>query len=554
MRLYGVSQTVINVEELHLENFMCHKLSIAKFPASGLVLVTGENGHGKSTIAEAISFGIWGKTLRGTTPWLKEAKSGSVQVVTDLVEAYRRRNGRTTALAWNPVGEAPEEYESATKAQDALGAYIGSFDIWRRSHVFSSQDAAHFTLATDKERKRLLETILGLDRFEPALQACRADLKIAVLAETQATRTVERLEIELSSKAEQISSLEEQIISLESVSNLDKLECRLEPIDGFLTKARTEKKALEKQYSDNLNQLTEMTYKLRTAEDMLQRVSVSKCPTCTQPIPKGLRESVKADVEVHRSKRFSIKAGLEETNSSLQTEIGELEHELEVLGTKRSDLKAEIAQAKKIVQLKEQQLEIRKALEHDFNRITASLDNEREAVNVANNRVIVLSAAEQVLGLKGVRAQVLGKALSGIEDIANMWLSRIANEDFKLRLQTYKENDKGDISDSISLEVIGAGGGLGYKAASGGERRRIDIALLLALGEVSAAANGTSPGTQIYDDVFDALDFDGISKLSEVLKELSEDRCVVVLSPPREDILDCLRPDITWTVSNGAIS
>jgi len=46
--------------------------------------------------------------------------------------------------------------------------------------------------------------------------------------------------------------------------------------------------------------------------------------------------------------------------------------------------------------------------------------------------------------------------------------------------------DKG----ALTLEVKGAGGDHGYKGASGGERRRIDIALLLALADMASGANG----------------------------------------------------------------
>jgi DNA repair exonuclease SbcCD ATPase subunit len=140
-----------------------------------------------------------------------------------------------------------------------------------------------------------------------------------------------------------------------------------------------------------------------------------------------------------------------------------------------------------------------------------------------------LSACSNILGFKGVRAQVLGHALNGIEQMANYWLTRLVGDGISVKLASYKENAKGNTQESISLTVEGAGGGFGYDGASGGERRRIDVAILFALAEVAANAHGTH-GTLFFDEVFDALDQDGMTAVTEALIDLSKDRAVVVIS------------------------
>jgi DNA repair exonuclease SbcCD ATPase subunit len=61
--------------KLVLKNFMSHDSSEVELPPSGIILVTGDNGAGKSAIAEAIAYGHWGKMLRNDIPWRQAAEA-----------------------------------------------------------------------------------------------------------------------------------------------------------------------------------------------------------------------------------------------------------------------------------------------------------------------------------------------------------------------------------------------------------------------------------------------------------------------------------------------
>ena len=151
-----------------------------------------------------------------------------------------------------------------------------------------------------------------------------------------------------------------------------------------------------------------------------------------------------------------------------------------------------------------------------------------------------------------MRAQVLGKALGGIEAVANRWLAEIAGPGFSLELRPYTEKKTGGVNDKISLEVHGAGGGYGYRASSGGERRRIDVALLLALAEVASAALGDETGTLWFDEVFDTLDADGVEAVGRTLEELAAERVVVVISHSQTLAAE-LRPALRLLADEGRI-
>ena len=197
----------------------------------------------------------------------------------------------------------------------------------------------------------------------------------------------------------------------------------------------------------------------------------------------------------------------------------------------------EVATAKAQAAAASQSQRLKAQIEGQHKRVTANLresmstlEDAQDAFYEAQTEAGILAACERVLGLKGVRAHVLGKALSGVEAVANSWLVRIAGSGLVLSLKPYSEKKSGGTKEAISLEVEGAGGGYGYKASSGGERRRIDVAILLALADIAGAAHGIEGGTLFFDEVFDSLDADGVERVIDALQDLAKDRAVLVIS------------------------
>lgn len=541
----------MNIRQLDLTGFTKHDDTRVELPERGLVLVSGDNGSGKSSLMEAVAWSCWGKTLRGADPWRSDDELCLARTWLhgrDLPIERVRKKGKSL-LSWSET-----EYETATKAQEALEGSIGLFDVWRRTHVFSSQDAAHFSLATDSERKRLLESILGLDRFDAALDACRADLKVA---EGNSTRKV----LEEGRLIARLAEVEKRLIEhrasqkdLPPAVDVTRLRERVAELRGMAQKANREYRAAQAAISEAERAGGGHDYNLQAAERQLSAIKNSRsCSTCGQGIPHDMIERLKSQVETEREKQSKHRAGVKEKVSNLRSHAAELEEEDISLRARCSKLEGELAAGESVQALRERIDQ----LVYDTEREHAELGGDVETVSrlacLAQKEVATLKAVEHVLGLKGVRAHVLGRALSGVEAISNSWLAKIAGLGLSVRLKSYKEKKTGGVSDAISMEVVGAGGGRGYAAASGGERRRIDVALLLALADVATAARGVQPGTLFFDEVFDALDPAGIGAVSGALADLAKQRCVVVVTHV-PSLAQALSPDVRLQVSEGRVA
>lgn len=536
----------MNLRHLHLQGFMSHQDTALDFPETGAVTVRGANGSGKSSIAEAVSWGLWGRTLRGTDPVGPEGAC-TVIVETDTVRVTRSRKGRKNSLEWHQHGTPAVPWENNTKAQAALEAIIGTHNTWRRTAVFSSSDASRFTGATDGERKRFLEGLLGLDRFDRALAAARNDLRAAEQSKALLARDMGAAEQRQALYAQSAREHREALSSAPAPPTGTQAH-----IDALTAALRTQRDCLgdiEEDISELIALRATDAASLRSLEAAAARLAAAECPTCAQPIPDDLRRDVSRAATKQRS-MIAMTAGQMRTRiATANTSRDTIRNEAEQMRQRRADI---IAARAEYDNWRERTAQMQARVDESA-LSTAKVAKEVAGLAIAiaedEQRALELKAVEQVLGLKGVRAQLTAATLTAISHTANAWLSRIAGPGLSLKLRPYSERKSGGVNDAISLEIEGAGGGHGYKAASGGERRRIDLALLFALAEVAAAASGGQRGTIFADEVFDALDADGMTAAAQVLEELSADRAVVVITHAGVPV----RAVAHWTVEAGEV-
>lgn len=512
-----------------------------ELPGSGVVLVTGANGAGKSTLIEAVAAACWGKTVRGTPPWQDGA--GEVVLRANGIEVARTRKGGRSALTFD--GGGADVYDTATKAQEGLDAIVGSFDVWRRTAVFSGADAAHFTLATDGERKRLLEALLRLERFDPALEACRKDLTAARKVLVAAERDAAVAEATVSTHRSALDAM--KLAGGEGGEDPAVLEAKARHLGKLAGEAEVALAEAQERFSRAQREAGAGDAEANAAAHAASKLKEGPCHVCGQAITAEMRRAAltRADDAARRAKAGKERAAgaLEE----LRQEVAELrsEHASVDRAAREAEQRWRLAvQAARRAQ--EAEAAQARALEN-LARAEEALAEARQRAQEAARDEGELEAVEAALGLRGVRAAVLGRTLAGIEAVANAWLGRIAGDGLRLRLA-----ETGDRRDAISLEVEGAGGGHGYRAASAGERRRIDVSLLLALAEVSAGAAGREPGTVFFDEVFDHLDEDGVERVAAALEELARDRCAVVITHSRE-VASRLKPALRLRAEAGEV-
>lgn len=515
-------------------NFMAYDELDVTLPEKGLVVITGKNWEGKSAIIDAVSTTLWGETVRGSYPWRPGSKCHIGVETSEGLAVQRTCSPKgSKGLRWGDEGVVPKKssFPTASKAQAALLDRVGGRDVWLKCAVFSSEAADQFTHATDKQRKALLETVLGSKRFDKALDRCRQELR---KAETRVNELGYALTHNQSTRDEQailIKETEQAIEDLQVVGSVNSLEKKI------AAKVKKEK-ALQEKYTLNTferDQLRLEVTKAKMAEEAAQerkaKFEDGNCPTCYRPAD----EEVLGPIEVALKEAEDRIRDLEdadakferwrEEGNDLSNQIGEVREELETL-------REELAEARQCAKTKAVLTKQLKGHQARHTQAVEFLEEAEVGLLEAKTEVTVLKACEQVLGIRGVRSQILGRSLEGIEGIANMYLARIVSDfDARVRLKPYTELKSGDVNDAISLEIEGwEGAEHGYEAASTGAKRLVNINILLGLATLADAALGRPASDLWMDEIFDALDDERVEAVGDVLVEIAEERKVVVIS------------------------
>lgn len=507
----------MHVESIDLIGFMVHDEAFLEIPRAGTVLITGTNGTGKSSFAEGVAWVLWGKMLRGTKPWRpKQLCMGTIRTDRVLVTRKRTAGGRIS-LEWSYHDSAAEDYDTPTKAQEALDEVVGTFDTWRKTHVLTSADASSFTEAGDAQRKRLLESLLGIESLDAARDACREERKQAGrdIADGKA-----RIAYAERGKLRAQATLQELQEPDPLVAVPDESLVRSQ--QRMLKEAQSESKLIEAKRGDAFSEKTTQEANLRHADKRLERIEDGQCPTCTQEVPKILVAAFRAQAQKEHREYDRLGGIAEALAAEAHADLEELREEVVGLQDILRDIREKRAVAAERERGHRNYRVARKGAQDTIEEAGDTVKRERAALEAAQRQEALLKTVQAVFGMKGFRAQLLGDALGGIEHLANTWLQMLS-DGMALELAT---DDKGN----ISISVDGVSGGQGYFGSSTGERRRIDVALLLALADVSASVRGTEGGTLFLDEVFDGLDEAGQRGVGAVLQALAEDRGIVVIT------------------------
>jgi DNA repair exonuclease SbcCD ATPase subunit len=515
----------------------------------GTTLIVGENGAGKSTILDALTFALFGKTFRNINkPQLLNTITRK-ELVVELEFSiqsnhYKIVRGIKPAVFEvycndNLVNQSAEmrDYQEVLE-KNVLKINYKSFC---QVVVLGSASFVPFMQLPASQRRTIIEDLLDLQVFTTMNTLLKEKVQdnASLIQDNGNERNIVEAKIKMVREhLKEVQSKNEQFIQ-EKKTALADVEKKIE--EARLTKSELADVIKSKSdYLTNLGSVKNKVEKLKTlrAQMEIKTASLSKeidffnnhdnCPTCKQEISSefsceivGKREDEIKEVESGLSQ---LANKYEETNTEL-SKILEIDKECDDLRTKASHETLKIQMFNDQVRTISKELDEAKKTSKENSDLKV-VDLEKDLTNLSNHYNIlqedkrVLNAAALLLKDGGIKTRIVNQYIPVINKLINKYLSEFdLFVEFNLDEQ-FNEVIKSRYRDEFS-----------YASFSEGEKQKIDLAILFTWRAVAKLRNSLSTNLLILDEVFDSsLDGNSAEDLLKILQNISRDSNVFIIS------------------------
>jgi DNA repair exonuclease SbcCD ATPase subunit len=354
----------------------------------------------------------------------------------------------------------------------------------------------------------------------------------------------------------------------ETKKEIDKLKKRnTKSKEGMIEKYRISLKKLKLKHKGLSTKAEELAQKHGNAAGYLMRMQEemdelkdqmkksikagAKCPTCkekiTQKTAKKLRKEFKKKIAVYEDELNSY--GKDDRKDSVA--LKECHAKIDKLIVQEDTLEEQIAalneEQKKSIKLKERLISKKNRLKEIKKRLTEMTDEKPPLLSqleYQKKREVELSAKiteletkehklkkklftaefwEQGFGDAGLKNILLESALQFLETEITNILGQVTHGVFSVKILSTKQlktKQKGKKPKRMKIDFVIHKGDetRTYSQLSGGQRKRINIAALLALRKLAFLGSGHPTNILILDEVFEYLDAKGIESVLDIIK------------------------------------
>ena len=580
---------MIEIQNISWRNFMSYGDEVSSLDLANLgqVLITGEieddtqdglkksNGSGKSTIPNVILWVLFGRTMHSASPGdsvvnYYTGKECWAKITFKNGDSITRTRGTKShnELIYMKNGEE-QSLSTSKNLQQLLNKDLSlDWELFTNSAFFTQYGKSWLEMA-DNSRKKALERILRVDRFADYASAAKQSAE-------KAENKLSKYNTIIETKQKAITSLQNTIAKNELLrSNFEaNKQIRLESIKVSIQKSENAIAELIEPDIDKLTQTWEVFNKIaqriesmkNNNNDCLRNIKLKEsaiaekhnkienwqkkkgqqCLSCQQVVDV---KHVQQHIEPIVAEKSELETELKELNSKYKTASDSIsEAEIKLIAKKP---KTTIREAKSIIN---EINSLKESIERDkkwYNNVNDETNPYLENLDSTNKNINTEEELIQKANEDRAEHEFLYKHYTFIQKAysdRNRIKSYVFREHIPFinqRLNHYLEMMNLHIRINLT-ENLGLDSNLwGYDFQSGGERKRTDVAFMLAAFDFHEVMYGRQSNILVLDEVDGRMDDDGIDGLINIIKqELASKAETILIVSHRNQMHDVFDKEI----------